>query len=187
MLRLLIVDPFAETHSANENDNAEMLKVAQMYREIAQKANAAVCIVHHTRKPPQADSSGMVGNMDSGRGASSIAGVARVVVTLYNMSKKDAKHYNVKEEDRHRYVRLDDAKANLSLLKGKPVWFKRISVPLETTDIEGVEPDRIRLDTSGQRVAIEEVGALEFVDLMEVVEDATPEDEPLCTEGVNAR
>lgn len=180
-IELLIIDPFAETHQANENDNAEMLKVAQMYRTIAQKANCAVCIVHHTRKPPMADNVSHAGNMDSGRGASSIAGVARVILTLYSMSKKDAKTYNIQEDRRNRYVRLDDAKANLSLISSQPRWFERTTVKLPTSDLENAT--EVFTDPDGSQYAIEEVGALTPVTLTPVTEVTPPPEENTVPEG----
>jgi hypothetical protein len=132
---LLIVDPFSETHEGDENDNVEMRAVAALFRGIAQRANVAVILVHHTRKLPTGNSDGHAGNMDSARGASSVSGVARVVQTLYGMSQKDAKRCGVPEAQRSLYVRLDDAKTTLSAPSGgHPRWYRRESVDLETTD-----------------------------------------------------
>lgn len=152
---LLIVDPFAETHEADENNNVEVREVAALYREIAQRAACAVILVHHTRKQPAGSSDGHVGNMDSGRGASSLTGVARVIQTLYGMSEKDAKRYGVPEVQRNRYVRLDDAKANLSLATDRPRWFRRVSVDVPSPGGE-----------------TESVGVLEPATLTESIEDA---------------
>lgn len=148
----LIVDPFSETHPASENDNNEILEVAKIYRHIAQAANVAVTLVHHDRKPEGASSDGHVGNMYSARGASSLAGVARIMYTFHTMSEKDAKKYGIDEHDRRYYVRLDFAKANLSLSIGEPTWFKRVSQRIGAK--EG-DPD------SG-----EEVGVLEAINLI---------------------
>lgn len=111
---MVIIDPFAETHPAKENDNEEILEVARMYRSIAQLANCAVVLVHHTRKLESASSEGHSGNLDSMRGASSLGGVARVVVTFNTMNKKQAKLFNVEEARRGRYAVLEGAKANFS-------------------------------------------------------------------------
>lgn len=125
-IKLLIVDPFSETHPANENDNGEIGLVARMYREVAQKSGCAIILVHHDRKPDKADSTGHVGNMYAARGASSLAGVARIMFTFHTMGAKDCKKYGVAEEERRYYVRLDNAKANMTLSGGEPRWFKRI-------------------------------------------------------------
>lgn len=135
---LVVVDPFLETHEANENDNGEINRVAQFYRQVAVDADCAVVLVHHTRKPPSSGSEGHAGNMDSGRGASSLAGVARIVVTLYDMDEKAAGQYGIAESLRHEYVRLDDAKANLSLKTGRARWYRKRSVTLLNGDEVGV-------------------------------------------------
>lgn len=137
-IKALFVDPFLETHEADENDNRQISEVARMYREVAQKADCAVCLIHHTRKQQGQSSAGHAGNMDSGRGASSLIGVARIVCTLYDMSESDAKHYGVSEDDRYLYLRLDDAKANLSLKSHQACWYRRETVQLMNGDSVGV-------------------------------------------------
>jgi hypothetical protein len=76
--------------------------------------------------------------MNTARGASSLLGVARVVQTLYGMSGRDADRLGIKDEDRHRYVRLDDAKANLSVITAAARWYERISVTIANGDEVGV-------------------------------------------------
>lgn len=127
---LLIVDPFIETHGVNENDNGAISAVARMYREVAQKTNCAVWLVHHTRKTPAGASASAPGDSDAGRGASALGGVARFTATLFNMSKEDAKALAIEEEDRHRYVRFDDGKANLKMRTDQCIWWRKRSVSL---------------------------------------------------------
>ncbi len=138
-VQLLIVDPFSETHPAPENDNPEILQVSKMYRSVAQRADCGLIIAHHSRKPQGSSSEGHAGNMDSARGASSLVGVARIILTLDGMSEKDGKSFNIPEEDRNRYVRLDVAKANFSLSHGKPKWYRRNSQTIgrTTNDADG--------------------------------------------------
>ncbi|MEO9166882.1 MAG: bifunctional DNA primase/polymerase [Aestuariivirga sp.] len=124
---VLIIDPLVEFHEANENDNVEIRIVAATLRRIAAEANAAVIVGHHTKKPDNARSNGFAGNADSGRGASSLQGVTRIMATLYAMSESDAKKLKIKAEDRWRYVRLDGAKSNISASPSgaRPEWFER--------------------------------------------------------------
>src|SRR3546814_8959283 len=110
---MLIADPLVELHDASENDNGEMGAVGAILRGIAQQAGCATMVIHHTRKLPAGSSEGHAGNMDSGRGAGAVAGIARVALTLYGMSEKDAKHFGVDAGERAWFVRLDSAKANL--------------------------------------------------------------------------
>lgn len=137
-IKALFIDPFLETHEADENDNRQISEVAKMYREVAQKANCAVCLIHHTRKEQGNSSKGHAGNMDSGRGASSLVGAARIVFTLYNMDESTAKEYGVPEDEKHLYVRLDDAKGNMSLISNQAKWYIRESVTLANGESVGV-------------------------------------------------
>lgn len=134
----LIVDPFIETHECDENSNQDIKRVGQMFRDIARQANCAVLLVHHTAKPPQGSSEGHAGNMNTARGATALLGVARIITTLFGMSKKDAERYGIHDNIRHFYVRLDDAKANLSLASPEAKWYKRVGVVIANTDEVGV-------------------------------------------------
>ena len=135
---LFVVDPFVETHEVNENSNEHIKAVAAMYREIAREANCAVLLVHHTSKPPQGTSDSHAGNMNTARGASALVGVARVVQTLFSMSEADAERLGVGTDERHLYLRLDDAKANLGLISGEAAWYRRKSVTIANGDEVGV-------------------------------------------------
>ncbi|MBN8959192.1 MAG: AAA family ATPase [Rhizobiales bacterium] len=87
---LLVVDPFAEVHAVEENDNARVREVAALFREVARRGDCAVLLIHHTSKPAAASSDAYAGNQNAARGASSLTGVARVVQTLFAMSERDA-------------------------------------------------------------------------------------------------
>ena len=127
---LLIVDPFVETHEVDENSNAQIKAVAALWREVARRGDCAVVIVHHTGKPPAASPDAWAGSLSASRGASSLAGVARIMRTLFAMSQGDADTFGLDAEERRLWVRLDDAKANLSLASGSARWFKRVSVTI---------------------------------------------------------
>ncbi len=135
---LFIVDPFVEAHAVNENSNEQIKAVAAMFRDIARAANCSVLLVHHTAKPAQGKSDGHAGNMNTARGASALVGVARVVQTLFGMSEADAKKFGVTLDDRHQYLRLDDAKANLGLINSAPTWYRKTGVQLPNGDEVGV-------------------------------------------------
>ena len=118
--------------------NEQIKAVAVMFREIAQKGNCAVLLIHHTNKPPQGSGDSHAGNMNTARGASALVGVARVVQTLFAMSSADARLTGTSDDERHLYVRLDDAKANLNLATNKAQWFKRTSIVIANSDEVGV-------------------------------------------------
>ena len=129
-VRLFIADPLAETHPADENDNSEMRDVLKLYRRLAQMAQCGVLLVAHSRKPDAASAKSYYGDMNTLRGASAQSGVARAMFTFYSMAKDEAREHGVDPKQAYRYARLDDAKANLSLSVGEPLWFERVSVTL---------------------------------------------------------
>ncbi|WP_336812446.1 AAA family ATPase [Bosea sp. MMO-172] len=125
---LFVVDPLAELHRVKENSNEQMRQVWEILRRIAVECDCATAAGAHTRKPDGASSEGHAGDIHTLRGGGSQAGVVRTAVTMFDMSVKDAKAFGVKAEDRGRYVRLDDAKANLFPKDGKTTWYKRTGV-----------------------------------------------------------
>jgi len=126
---VLVVDPFAETFEGDENSNSELKWAAVLWRQIARDTNAAVMLVHHTKK-----FGAEAGNMDSARGGGALVGVARIVSTLFAMTKEEAVVYEVDEEQRHKYLRFDDAKANLTLVTFAAKWFTKETVRLPNGD-----------------------------------------------------
>jgi hypothetical protein len=132
-------DPLIELHPAKESDNDQLGAVARIFRSIAIEARCAVMLAHHTRKLPAAAGTGHFGNLDSGRGASSLSGVIRMAATLYTIDHKTAKAYGVTDEERNRYVRLDDAKNNLALIGAEPVFFRREGINIGTFE----EPEEV--------------------------------------------
>ncbi len=138
---MLVLDPLVEFHSCDENSNVEMAAVAGVLRQIAVEADVAVLMLHHDRKPDSASSQGFAGSQHAMRGASSLQGVTRAILTLYGMAEKDAAAWGVSEDQRHLYLRLDQAKNNLGLVGGEPIWFRRTSVALQDEiggDVVGV-------------------------------------------------
>lgn len=139
-VRLAIFDPLAELHNlADENANAPIRAVAAVFRDrMAVAADCAVVMAHHTRKPPAAGAGSYAGDMDSARGGGSLAGVFRLGATLYGLDDKTARDYGIGDADRHRFVRLDDAKSNLSLVSGEPSLYRREGVSIGGIDGEEI-------------------------------------------------
>ncbi len=127
---LLIVDPFAETHALSENSNDEIKEVARLYRNIAIDCNCAVVLVHHTRKggTGDSDSSEQGGSADNLRGGGAQIGVARRVFTLSKMDKKTAKKFSVCDTQKRYFVKLEDAKSNISAPAEFADWYKFKSI-----------------------------------------------------------
>jgi hypothetical protein len=106
-VEVLICDPLAELHNAEENDNTAMRAVIAAFRAMAQRLGIAVLILHHDRK-----GNNTPGDMDRVRGASAISGAVRVMLTLSTMSGEEAEKFSIPSDQRRRHFRIDGAKSN---------------------------------------------------------------------------
>jgi len=137
---LVFVDPFAETFEGDENSNSELKWAGFLWREVARRTNSAICLIHHTKKY----ASGMAGDVDAARGATALIGIARVVSTIFPMTKKEAEAMlepNEQESFVH-YMRYDDAKTNLSLKSPVAKWFYKETITLNNATDEQ-PPDQV--------------------------------------------
>ncbi len=128
---VLILDPFVELHTAEENDNTAIRAVMAAFRAIAAARNISIVILHHARKSMGGPSK--PGDPDSLRGASSIVGAARVALTLNVMTEDEAKAFGIPENQRRDYFRLDGAKSNYAPI-GDAEWFQRNERHLANSD-----------------------------------------------------
>ena len=130
-IKLLIVDPFAETFEVeSENNNDAMKKVAALYRYIAQMCECSVLIITHPPKGTTSDRN--AGSLDAIRGGGAIGGIVRSAYTLFEMSDDDAELCGVEKERKHFYLRLDNAKGNMGAPKGRgdATWWQREGIAL---------------------------------------------------------
>lgn len=135
---VLIVDPFAETFEGDENSNSEIKWAMKVWRDIARETNCSVILVHHTVKY----AANGAGNADIIRGGGAIVNSTRISATLMTMTEDEAKVLGIPEDERFKYVRHDDAKANWTLKSGKARWFEKVSVTLDNGS--GLhEPDQV--------------------------------------------
>jgi RecA-family ATPase len=88
---VLIVDPFISSHQVSENDNPAMDMVTKAWGRVADQANAAISLVHHTRK----QSTDGETTADSARGAKSLVDAARDVRCLTRMTKEQGEEAGV--------------------------------------------------------------------------------------------
>ena len=128
---VLMVDPFVSSHEANENDNGEIDKVAKQWCRVAQEANCAIILCHHTSKAGSAEVNTM-----SARGAVAMTAAARVVLVLNPMTATEASRLGVDEDERWRLVRVTMDKSNRAPLE-KADWFRKASVTLGPGDSAG--------------------------------------------------
>ena len=123
---LIVVDPFVKSHGLDENDNVQMDAAATAWAEVADRADAAVLLVHHTRK---SGANTAEGGAEAARGAKSLTDAARSASLLAAMTAAEAERLGVPASERWRHVRLDDAKANLAPLAAAR-WFRLATVAL---------------------------------------------------------
>ena len=122
---ILIIDPFVASHRIPENDNSGIERVAKNWAHIAEVANCAVMLVHHSRKTYGED----VTSSDS-RGASALVAAVRAVQTLNTMTKKEAEDLGIEESTRRRYFRSDGGEVNMAPPATRADWFWLESVSL---------------------------------------------------------
>lgn len=133
---LLVVDPYAESHTLEENSNPDMVKAAAAWRRIARATNCAVMLVHHVRK-------GAVTDIDAARGAKALTDSARVGLIMSPMTPEESEKLGIAEADRWAYVRLNDAKVNLAPKAGKARWFRLEQVELGNRTEEYPNGDKV--------------------------------------------
>lgn len=133
---LLVVDPFAESHTLEENSNPHMIKAAAAWRRVARATNCAILLVHHVRK-------GAVTDIDSARGAKGLTDSARVGLLLSAMGDEDGEQLGIPPDQRWQYVRLDNAKANMAPRAGRARWFKLDQIELGNATHDYPHGDRV--------------------------------------------
>jgi hypothetical protein len=122
---VLDVDPFVSCHEVFENDNSAIDMIAKEWSRVAELANCAVHLVHHTRKAP----AGTEVTTDSSRGAKALTDAARVARALNQMSEEDSAKAGV--ENHRLFFRGFNDKANLAPPVIVSDWFRLASVWLD--------------------------------------------------------
>ena len=155
----LVVDPFISTHESDENDNNAIQHVVDSFKHIAAETGVSIEIIHHTRKGG-GDSETHAGNVEAGRGASSLKDACRVAVTLAKMGAESAEENGVDAELQRRLVRLDQGKGNFALPDDEVSWFKLESVSIGNGDQVGVpvpfDLSAVRAEHMAQQRALDE-------------------------------
>ena len=136
---LLVVDPFVQSHTAEENRNEEMNLVMALWGQVAHRAQCALWLVHHFRK------GGQGGDSEAFRGAGAIQGAARVMSTLSAMSIEEAGKLGIEPEQRRQFIRLDNAKANMSPSADRAEWYKLVSVSINNSSTEYPDGDSVQV------------------------------------------
>lgn len=120
------VDPFANSFEGpGAEDKADYQKIVlDQWRIIAHKANCAIWLIHHFKK------GGLAGDADAFRGSSAMQNAARVMETMATMTQDEADLLGIHKNERRQYVRLDNAKVNLSAAPTDCEWYRFVGVPL---------------------------------------------------------
>ena len=157
----LMVDPLVSLHDVSENDNGMMNAVMSEIKAVASYAGVGVMLLHHTKKL----SGEKIDTDESLRGASSVKDAARVIYLLSRMTSKEATDCGITSEERPRYIRLDDGKANYALPSGVANWYYLHSVGFDAVDEDGhsvseyvgvPEPVKVNKVTADSDPAVEE-------------------------------
>jgi hypothetical protein len=120
---LLILDPQVGLSGGvvAENDTDGMEFMLTLLAKEANRLRISILVCHHTSKATRNDA----GDMGAGRGAFSVAGKLRAMVTLVNVPDEDAKLWGYAPGD---LVRLDYAKINHGRKPKVPTILRRRSV-----------------------------------------------------------
>ena len=132
-ITVMQVDPFVKCHQVEENDNKEIDLVMDQWGDIANRTGCAIELPHHVRKPP-AGQSVAHGDINQARGASAISGAVRSARTITVMTEKEASALGIKPDMKNWYIRIDDAKANMSPPAANANWLERRSITINNGD-----------------------------------------------------
>lgn len=121
---ILVADPLALTHSAQENDNTAMAAVMSYFAAAAIACDIGVLLIHHTRK------GAVAGDVDAIRGAGALVNHARIAIGLSPMSEPEREQMNIPKEDARSLVRIDDLKFNYSARAADARWVRLESIAL---------------------------------------------------------
>jgi hypothetical protein len=132
-IKVMSIDPFVKSHHVEENDNKQIDAVLDQYARIANETGCAIELAHHVRKPATGQAQA-AGDINQARGASAISGAVRSARTIAVMSDKEAEAMGIPQLKRNWYIRVDDAKGNMSPPAEKARWLQRESIILDNGD-----------------------------------------------------
>lgn len=117
---IFMLDPWVSFHAVRESENTDMdLVIKQGLGRIANETNSAGEIFHHPGKPKP----GQDTTVEDARGASAIILAARSARVFNFMTSNEAEKLGITEDDRWRYIRISNGKANMGPI-GKANWIK---------------------------------------------------------------
>jgi hypothetical protein len=128
---VMSLDPLVSFHRVGESSNADMDVVfKEAFGVVAEEANCAVELLHHTGKPKPGQ---LESTVDDGRGASSSIWASRSARVMNFMTPEDAKRYGVEEKERRLHISIVIGKIN-SGASGGISWIKLVPKKLPNGD-----------------------------------------------------
>lgn len=132
---VVCIDPLVRAHRLNENDNMAADYLMDALSGIAKRTKTAFSIIHHTAKNRANEV--VAGNVDMARGASAFINAARTAHTLVPMDIKTRERFHIDDATGRSFLRLDEAKINLSAANPFSRWYRKRSVTLINGDNVG--------------------------------------------------
>lgn len=102
--RLVVIDPLAFLHDADENDNGAATHLVRVLRQISRETGAAIVVLHHVSKGGSGDREAWT----AARGASALTTAVRWQVNLSPPTAGDG----ISDDERDRWVSVLVAKQN---------------------------------------------------------------------------
>jgi hypothetical protein len=93
--------------------------------DIAEIANIAIELVHHTKKL-----GGTEANVESGRGAGSVAAALRSVETVNKMLAEEGKKIGIEGFEARHYFSVFDDKPNMTISPEAKTWYRLVPISL---------------------------------------------------------
>lgn len=140
---VLIVDPFIHSHAVSENANEAVGEVVDHWKYIANMANCAIEMIHHTRKL-----NGTEASAEDSRGASALVNAARSVRAISRVPKEQVERAGIEDDPRRFFFSGVGDKANLAPPPDSNQWRKLVSVDLGNATEEYPDGDNIGVVTA---------------------------------------
>ena len=119
----LLIDPFVSCHEVPENDNTAIDMIAKEWGRVADRANCAIGLAHHTRKTADGEATA-----EASRGGKALTDACRSVRVINRMTKEEGERAGI---NNHRlYFRTLTDKLNLAPPPDKSTWYRLQSVDL---------------------------------------------------------
>jgi len=133
---LAVIDPLVKAHAVNGNANEDMNVLIETANLIARDTGCSLLLPCHFRKGGSLDGD----DRDAFRGASSLVDGARIALGMLGMSKAEADLVGVKPDDAGRFVRMVNAKANMTPRADATDWYELVDCELGNTAVDLAYP-----------------------------------------------